>query len=150
MLVEIDHVGRSSHQNFIVKKVHLTEVAYIDLLLNEYRGIIHIYCEGLSLSIEAVDFPVCLVKKALARKVQVETVHLGADSLSYNFLVLIRVHEMPVGLGEVMKQIDEDLLIVAKDAVDERVWKAKDRSGQLLQAQKLIDVNSLEFPLLVK
>ena len=128
----------------------MTEVTHINLLLNEDRSVIHIYCEGLSLSVEAVDFLVSLIKEALAREVQVETVHLGSDSLSYNLLVLIRVHEMPVGLSEVMKQIDEYLLIVAKDAVNERVWEAKDWGRKLLKAQKLIDVNSLEFPLLVE
>lgn len=99
----------------------MPEVADVYLLLVKNRCVISINCECLPLSIEAVYFLISVVEKVMTREIQMQTVHFGPNRFSYNFLILVRVHKVPVDLGEVMKKINEYLTIVAKDTIYQRV-----------------------------
>jgi hypothetical protein len=80
------------------------------------------------LPIEAVDFLIGIVEEIVTWEVQMQTIHFGSYRRPDYFLFLVRVHKMPIRLREAVEQIDENVVIVAKHAVDQRIRKSEDWS----------------------
>ena len=106
----------------------MTEVPDFYLLLVKDGSVVSIDCESLTLPIEAVNFLIGIVEEIVTWEVQMQTIHFGSYRGPDYFLVLVRVHKMPIGLREAVEQIDENVVIVAEHAVDQRIRKSEDWS----------------------
>lgn len=125
-------VGRSGYQDLIINHVHLAKVSNTELLHEVILIITNVNEECLSLSKEAVNFLICFIEETMVREIKRVTIHLYFNRWSH-YLILRNVkNELPKCLSCVVKETNEDLLVINKAGVDQWICKSKKCSCRVI------------------
>ena len=134
----------TSHKNFVLEQVHLSEIYCViilvgDLLVCESWFItvdssIYIrywHTEWLTLAIEGVYFILFWTVETFPRKIFVVTFQFFW-LMARNFIVFIVVNEMVMGECCIVEEVDKEELMINEGTVDEWVWKVVDWNGVII------------------
>lgn len=104
----------------------------------------HRYLEALALPIERIDLIQVRVVEALVREVLAVAVKFNlAKTDNFSFVYIEK--KVIVGDAVVMKEVDEEQVIMDPRACDEGVWKVLDWHGVVVDVQSFVDVELCPF-----